>query len=162
MQTKDMLVLESAGKGRIVLHKEGIFWRAYQYSAYLFSKHIRPLKVNTKLVKAVDTEIAYLGFPEKVLEEALQLAGEKGWSVEKEEKLIKIGIGEAVSPEAFQAWIPKPGKEHEGPSAEEVTEGSDSYDEVIRKLRSYPILEKSPLETQQFVLHLQKQIHGLA
>ncbi len=69
-----MLALESAGEGRIVLHKEGIFWRAYQYSAFLFSKHIRLLRVNTRFVKVVDTEIAYLGFPEKVLEEVLQLA----------------------------------------------------------------------------------------
>jgi len=60
MQTKDMLALESAGEGRIVLHKEGIFWRAYQYSAFLFSKHIRRLKVNTKFVKVVDAQIAYL------------------------------------------------------------------------------------------------------
>ena len=56
MQTKDILALEKAGEGRIVLHKGGIFWRAHQYSAFLFSKHIRPPKVNTRFVKVVGRE----------------------------------------------------------------------------------------------------------
>jgi hypothetical protein len=43
MQTKDILALESVSEGCIVLHKEGIFWRAYQNSAFLFYTHIRAL-----------------------------------------------------------------------------------------------------------------------
>lgn len=156
-----MLALESAGEGRIVLHKEGIFWRAYQYSAFLFSKHIRPLKVNTRFVKVVDTELAYLGFPEKVLEEVLQLAAEKSWSTEKEEKLIKIGIGETISPEVFKVWLSAQGDRNEGALQDEAEGNSNAFEQVIRKLQSYPILEKSPLETQQFVLNLQKEINGL-
>ena len=65
MHTKDILALERAGEEDIILHRKGIFWRAYQDSAFLFYTHLRPLKVTVKFVKVGDTEVAYLGFPKK-------------------------------------------------------------------------------------------------
>jgi hypothetical protein len=75
--------------------------------------------------------------------------------------LIKIGIGETISPEVFKAWLSSQGDKNQGASQDETEGNSNGFEKVIRKLQSYPILEKSPLETQQFVLNLQKEINGL-
>lgn len=164
MQMKEILELERSSEGDIILHKEGIFWRAYQISAYLFATHIRELKVISKFIKVVKEEVAYLGFPHSILEEILREAAAGKWKVEQEERLIRIKTGVTVQKETWEAWLLL----HKG-STEAVAQVHPDPDKpssvhqlkkVIRKLRSYPILEKSPLETQQFVLELQKEING--
>ncbi|MCB9291523.1 MAG: hypothetical protein H6559_00085 [Lewinellaceae bacterium] len=68
MQTKDILALEGANEGDILLLREGLFWRAYQLSAFLFFTHIRPLKITARYVKVAGAKLVYVGFPDKVLE----------------------------------------------------------------------------------------------
>ena len=67
MRIKEILVLESTNRDRIVLLKEGVFWRAYQTSAYLFVHCIRELKVTHKYVKAAKADAFFIGFPPKML-----------------------------------------------------------------------------------------------
>ena len=73
MQIKEILALERAGEGDIILHRKGIFWRAHQNSAFLFHTHLRPLKVTVKFMKVVHTGVAYLGFP-RMSQGAVQVA----------------------------------------------------------------------------------------
>lgn len=56
MQVKDILALEIAKRGSIILLKEGLFWRAYNTSAFLFVHHFRPIKLIKKYVKTVGQE----------------------------------------------------------------------------------------------------------
>ena len=161
MQTKEILALEKADEGVIILHQKGIFWRAYQNSAFLFYTHLRPLKVTVKLVTVDGTDVAYLGFPEKVLEEILQLASERGWRVERLDNQVRINTNEIVEREAYEEWQNTMRSEQVEAATSEASTIVPQYKTVIEKLRSYPILEKSPLETQQFVLNLQKEINGL-
>ena len=51
---------------QIVLHKEGLFYRVYERSAFLFVKHIKEYQVIKKYYKNVKQEVAYLGFPQHV------------------------------------------------------------------------------------------------
>ncbi|MCB9291517.1 MAG: hypothetical protein H6559_00055 [Lewinellaceae bacterium] len=157
MQTKDILALEGTNEGDILLLREGLFWRAYQLSAFLFSTHIRPLKVTSRHVKVVKANLAYVGFPDKILEGIVQAAGEKGWNIERQEKQIRIIVGLPVDRAAYQQWF-----EAQAPSEEEsaATFPYLGQDKILEKIRSYPIMEKTPLETQRFVLELQKEING--
>jgi hypothetical protein len=60
---------QTANGGTIVLVKEGLFWRAYDQSAYLLCKLFWPdLKVNGGFVKTVNRDIYYVGFPEGSLQ----------------------------------------------------------------------------------------------
>jgi hypothetical protein len=55
---------EKINAGQIWLYKEGIFWRAYEVSAYLFSCNIKKYTVKQKFIKKIDREIVFLGFPD--------------------------------------------------------------------------------------------------
>lgn len=55
----------------IWLHREGTFYRAYQYSACLFARHIKEYKVHHKFYKNVQQEVFYLGFPAHHLQKLL-------------------------------------------------------------------------------------------
>lgn len=160
---KAILDLEQSSKGDIILHKEGIFWRAYQVSALLFYTHFRPLKVNSRFVKVVNQVVAHLGFPNQSLEEVIQLAATRGWEIDQKDKLIRIKTGETIEEEVWEKWLAlhKESAEDISRISSKKPASTEPLEMVIQKLRSYPILEKSPLETQQFVLDLQKEINGL-
>lgn len=56
-------VLASAKEGRILLFREGMFWKAYQEAAYLFVTNVKPYQINKNYVKKVGIDVFSLGFP---------------------------------------------------------------------------------------------------
>jgi len=56
-------VASYAENGRILLLREGMFWKAYQEAAYLFVTYLRSYQVNRTYVKKVKTDVLSLGFP---------------------------------------------------------------------------------------------------
>ena len=148
MQTKEILAQESANRGRIVLIKEGIFWRAYQRSAYLFWHNIRELKVTHKYIKAVKSDIFHVGFPAKILEQVLDKVKGKDWKIEREEQKIQIITGQEVTEKQFEEWA-RPFAAPIAPMEPEEVKASGQA-QIIEQIRCFPIMEKTPLETQQF------------
>ena len=160
MQVKDILALEIAKRRSIVLLKEGLFWRAYNRSAFLFVHHFRPIKLIKKYVKTVQQEIVYVGFPNNQLEVIIQMAKEKGKAVDQEEKQVVINMEADLDSAAYTQWFASLEEERKA-IVEKGPLTSNLFNGIIEKIRSYTILEKSPLETQQFVLEIQKEINGI-
>jgi len=50
MSIQEITTIEDQNTGEIRLHKEGIFWKAYQQSAYLFTREVKVFKVYRKWV----------------------------------------------------------------------------------------------------------------
>jgi hypothetical protein len=67
MKIKEILEIESNNGGVINLFLEGIFWKVYEQSAYLFSANVEAFAINKKMIKNVQKEIVSLGFPETSL-----------------------------------------------------------------------------------------------
>jgi hypothetical protein len=44
-------IINIEDKQNIYLHNEGMFWRAYEYSAFAFVKNIKPYNGKKKFVK---------------------------------------------------------------------------------------------------------------
>ena len=61
MVISDILELERENTS-IILHKEGLFIRVYERSAYLFVNHIKAYNTTKKFYKNVNQEVAYLGY----------------------------------------------------------------------------------------------------
>jgi hypothetical protein len=61
MSIQEITTIEDQNTGEIHLHKEGMFWKAYQQSAYLFTREVKAFKVSKKWVKAVGREVAGFG-----------------------------------------------------------------------------------------------------
>ena len=58
MYSKEILALEKENNANIILLKEGIFWRAYNVSAYLFLKYITAYKIKKKHIKLIEKVFA--------------------------------------------------------------------------------------------------------
>lgn len=71
MTIKEIIQIENGNHNTIILWREGIFWRAYEKSAYAFSMQIRPYKPTRKWVVAVKQDVISLGFPASAAETVL-------------------------------------------------------------------------------------------
>lgn len=78
MKIKDVIQLEKNNENasRIVLVRDGMFWRAYEFSAMRFQKKIAPsFSVQARHFKNENVTLCYLGFPIQNLKAILQKAG---------------------------------------------------------------------------------------
>ena len=69
----------------IIFHKEGMFWRAYEYSAFLFVNNIKYYNVMNNHFKNIDQDIVYIGFPgtyyNKIVEQLAQVFRQRHYGV---------------------------------------------------------------------------------
>lgn len=158
MQLKEIIKIEEENKADIHLHKDGIFWRAYNVSAFQFSKYLREFKVNKRLVKSIQGEMAYLGFPEKTMTTVIQLSEQNNYEIRQSDTHIQILGLPAIMGSDYSEWFTALPLNTNPINREE----SSNKQDIINQIRSYPLLEKSPLEAQGFILNLQKLINGTA
>ncbi len=81
MKIKAILQIEQKNTNSIFLHKEGLFWRAYERSAYLFTLHIKVYQITKKFYKNVNSEVVYLGFHSNSLEQILETIKIQGFTI---------------------------------------------------------------------------------
>lgn len=60
---QEILSNESENTHSIYLYREGVFYKAYERSAYLFVKNVKPFMVKKRFVKSVNQEVVSIGFP---------------------------------------------------------------------------------------------------
>ena len=77
---------------QIILHKEGLFVRAYERSAYLFAKHIKAYSLTKKFYKNVKQEVVYLGFPQNSFSKIESICKEKNFTVQKKNQIKITGL----------------------------------------------------------------------
>lgn len=160
MGIADILKKEASEKGRIILFKEGIFWRAYEESALLFTKHIKAYQLTKKYFKNVESEVVFCGFPNTTLDELLAKVCDK--EIFKEDDTIRIAGFEKVENEVFNVWkngIPIAVKESE-PEYSVNDNSYNSKEVVLQSLRNFRVANSTPLECQQFLMEMQKLLDG--
>lgn len=154
MKIKEILKIEDANEGGIYLFRSGIFWRAYNRSAYLIIKTSRPFQPIRKHVKAVRQDVVYIGFPDTILDDVLRPFSGEGLEVRKEKDQVIIEFKEQVSTGVYHAWFNQIGQQ------EATGEKRVEREDIVEAIKRFPILERTPLETQSFLWELQKKIHG--
>src|ERR1039458_8806409 len=127
MRIAEIQEIEKTNFESIHLFKEGIFWRGYEKSAWRFVKKIKQYRVLKKYVKGVKQDIVYLGFPENILEEILEMAGNNGFLIEKTD--TKISITKLPEDSGFEVWK----SEIELMAVKEKSNGCIE-DEIIRQI----------------------------
>ena len=147
MKIAEILEIENANTDNINLFKEGIFWRVYEKSAWRFVKNIREYRVFKKYVKTVEQNIVYLGFPDSVLPEILSSAETRHTSEHKSE--IFVEIQGFTDTDGFEVWK----EEIEFMNCKE-----NKQDEIIQKIKEYPIGSKTPVEAFKFLAELQNEL----
>ena len=150
MKIKDIYSLEQSNKTSILLSKAGLFWRAYECSAYLFVLHIKPYQVTKKFYKNIKAEIVYLGFPESALEQVLKKLDNK--SIEKKDNQIII-TNYQIDNNKFTIW------KNEIKLGQTSKKPEFSSNKIIDKIRQFSIVNKTPIECQQFILEIQTELN---
>lgn len=157
MKIKEIAKLEQNNSGAIYLIKEGLFCRAYELSAYYFVTHIKEYQLTKKFFKNINSQIVYLGFPANALEGVLKNV--EGKNIEQNDGLISITQFEQ-NKEKFDTWKMAIKELAIKNNEIKIETSPNKENEIIGRIRNFPIAVKSPIECQQFIAELQNQING--
>jgi hypothetical protein len=139
----------------INLYLEGVFWISYEQSVYYFWK-LKGYKPTKKFVKVANQEVVSVGFPGKVLDEIKICRKQK----EEGKKHIVSEAQEAIDEGEFLKW-----KEElillttsSAFGAHPFNKLKRNYAElsVIKQIRNFDLLSKTPMECMNFLAELKK------
>lgn len=160
-QIKEIIENERDNRDKIYLYREGLFYKAYERSAYLWVHKVCGYAVKCRYVKSVKMPVVSIGFPQNALPAKIQ-----GLTPTEFQGGVVIKPGGMVEDEDFDRW--KQGCEPEPQSAyvpslpERVVCQEPTphygYNEVIEELRRFPIETSTPLDCVMFISRLKKMI----
>ena len=121
---------ESGNADKIILHREAIFWKAYERSAYLLCSSFHGLKVSCRPIKSAGGRVLRsVGFPDCSLTKyasGLEL-------ISSEENLLVYRSPSQIDDDAFSGW---------------KTSGTISIEDAIR---DFSLENHTPLECMDFL-----------
>jgi len=171
MTIEDIVKAEAENNNTIILLREGIFWKAYEKSAYAFCKHIKPFMVKKKYIKSVNDEIVSIGFP---MSSTQAILNGRPILLEEERKMV-VSIDD-IDNEGFLAWkneqtltaVPQSsqntsgGMRYSSSSSNGSSQGmqncSNQEKEVITRIKMFSLESKTPLECMLFLSEIKKQL----
>jgi hypothetical protein len=139
-------------------HKEGIFWMAYEQSAYAVCK-LKEYKANKKFVKAVNAEVVSVGFPDKALGGILSYFEIQ----QKTDSQISLRTRGELSLQTVQQWkaeLPLVEKAHPTVPAGTVSNSpvGSLKQCVCQQLHSFDLANATPMRCMVFLSEL-KTLH---
>lgn len=165
----EILLREGINTHTIRFYREGVFYKAYERSAYLFVCHVKPFLVKKKRVKSVEQEVVSIGFPTHSIAHYFEQSRIKENGSEAE-----VEMTQEVDVVAFETWKQgieltvanqhkspfKRGKVSSGDGCTPAMRESDdcAENEAILKLKLFPIEVKTPLDCMLFLSELKKML----
>ncbi|MBQ4299654.1 MAG: four helix bundle protein [Bacteroidales bacterium] len=68
MTKLEICAMEDVNPGQVYLYPEGVFYKAYQKSAWILCTKVHPFKVSSRPLKGLDGPLLSVGFPQSSLE----------------------------------------------------------------------------------------------
>lgn len=184
MIINEVIEKEETNSHSIYLIRQGILWTAFERSAYRMMKSLPsfyPTKINIPEGINESNEVCSIRFADKRLESVLnllrQVNSETPLEISQGEEMVTIlvpHINEKEEAVGFSAWrktvVMQPAKKKQvrkkaviEESAEDDHEfnsglafGTELKEYIIQKLVNYPVANKTPLQTAQFVAEIQE------
>ena len=153
----------------IHLFREGTFYRAYEWSAWLSQRFFTELKVTHRLLKGGD-DIVFVGFPLTSLDRytpqgaAVSPTGENSIDIILPADVFPAAIERETLTEDFANWKQsQPLTEASKKKVEEervVAERNahPRLTDVMLRILAFPIEQRSPMECMVFLADMKKQI----
>lgn len=162
----------------IHLHKDGAFWRAYNWSAWLCHRFVKEFKVIHKSTKNIEESFLYVGFPVTSFEN--HFGGLEKWDAD--EKTMDVFLPSSIVPDSmtveimttdYTAW-----KESQPITESKVKQKSDVKSEyaplsavngktpmtvtaIMQNILSFPLEQNSPLQCMMFLAETKQQLARL-
>jgi len=135
---------------RIHLWKEGVFWVAYEQSAYAIwlSKKYKPSK---KFIKSVDMEVVSIGFPKMALASLVEFhicSDEK-----RIDKHIVLETNSVVDETAFLKWknaIPCRDVARKVSTIKQI--------EILAKIKNFDLFNATPVMCMNFLAEIKSEL----
>jgi hypothetical protein len=132
------------------LHKEGVFWIAYEQSAYITSQ-VKSLKPTRKYIKKLGREIVSVGFPDTVLEKIILRFTLK----ERNETHVVLETESPFDEVAYNEW--KAGIRTTATAVQPVRPPEKDYS-VTDRLLAFDIGNSTPIQCVMFLNELQQSV----
>ena len=174
-QLKEILDIEKSRNGdntTIHLFAEGLFYRAYEWSAWLCCRYVSEFKATRREMKGGGTMV-FIGFPVKSLAKFVPT----GVPVEERDGSVRLLLPLESHPELagnsadtdFGNWknsvpLTAPAKKNEN-LRDELKNNTDNeprrMSEIMLTLLDFPIEQKTPFECMTFLSELKRRIAAL-
>lgn len=177
---KDILQIEgerdASSLWTVHLFKEGSFWRAYEWSAWLFVHYITEYQLTHRRLKQSEDTYILLGFPETSLNRIAASGHTQEFVDEHHIKMIVSDDSEKpeCSAENWQSLLntlkdsialkeSAPAKEQKKNNQffDNPLRRVSSMSEIGRKILAYPLESRSPLDAMQFIAELKNDVSSL-
>lgn len=176
-QLKDILEMENSRGGNladIYLFVEGMFYRAYERSAWLCCRYLNEFKVTRRANKNSDESVVFIGFPVTSLSKFVP----QGVAVEQGEGFAVLRLAlenhpelsdTAAAEEAFANWknsVPAATVAAKKTSLQKdlknMSDGEPRrMSEIMLSIMAFPIEQKTPMECMLFVADIKQRIANL-
>ena len=164
-QIKEILQAEQKNDGSFIrLYAEGIFYKAYERSAWMACRVLHPFMVKKRAVRKVGQEVVSVGFPKTSLQ---KWAGERQVEDAGDESvLIHLSEDERVpfDEKEFEAWKSEVTLSVNESVAEQPMTVQPALTnvevDICQSIRRFPIENKSPMECMLFVSELKSRLQA--
>lgn len=151
------------------LFKDGTFYRAYEYSAWLCCRYIHSFQTTKRFTKAVDKELVFVGFPQASLSKFLPQGIEPAVSDDR----LDFPLPESVALDVkdyttdYENWkqaqpLTEP-KQRTTPNP--ATTGLAGHPVTItgvfKEVMAWNVVDHTPIEAMQFLAAIQQKLAGL-
>jgi len=151
---KEKLLLESEKDyNTIILHREGLFYVAYEHSAWLFHNFVQNFKTKKTFVKSVGGEVVSLGFPASSLERFSGIC-----RIVTEDNLVRMQLNDCTvsDKDNFETWKSKQGTDD--CKAAESDSTTANCDDIYNMIRNFPVESKTPVDCMLFLIEIKKML----
>ncbi len=174
-QLKDIIEVENSRNGdttSIHLFAEGMFYRAYEWSAWLCCRYVNEFKVTRRELKNGGGSVVFIGFPVTSLSKFLP----EGVDVEQDEGRVTLRLPQGshaeledgTAAEAFANWknsIPAVPQQRKTNFRDELRNNPDNeprrMSDIMMSILAFQVEQKTPLECMAFIAELKSNISRL-
>lgn len=151
MTASEIMKLEQENTNSIILLREGIFWKAYEKSAYAFYNQIHAYKITHKYVQIVQQEMVSIGFPIAATGTVI-----KNINILHRDEQKLILAAQPIDEQAFLHWKQLVTAPHK-PDVE-TRQTDENTVSVVDNIRYFNIESKTPLECMNFIAELKQML----
>ena len=145
MTAKELISLESGNHDEIRLYKVGMFWCAYERSAYMMCSQVRELKVKADRVKSAGGQVlCKVGFPMNSFDTTAASLVVKSRTDDE----VVLKAPRAITEDQFLEWKnTHTVADSSAPSAE---------GDIVRMIRGFNVAVHTPRQCMDFIMELQR------
>lgn len=172
MALKEILENEGMRPGNgdaasVFLHKEGAFYRAYEWSAWLCVRYVQEFKTTRRLMKNSDESMVFIGFPVtslyKFFGDGVVVNDDGSVAVSLRDDVFGEGSSAETLAVEFSNWkqsvpLTDNSKKRLDEERNPATAGPQRITDIMHDILSYPIESRTPMESMSFLSELKTRL----